>query len=58
MNGIMKENGIKGKARRKYKATTYSDHDMPVAENILNRNFMAERPGQKNGQRYNLYPYG
>lgn len=44
---IMKENGIKGKARRKYKATTYSDHDMPVAENILNRNFMAEHPGQK-----------
>ncbi|WP_074573583.1 IS3 family transposase [Selenomonas ruminantium] len=44
---IMKENGIKGKARRKYKATTYSDHDMPVAANVLNRNFTAERPGQK-----------
>ena len=38
----MKENGIHGKARRKYKATTYSGHDMPVAENVLNRNFVAE----------------
>lgn len=44
---IMQENGIKGKARRKYKAPTYSDHDMPVAENILNSNFTAEHPGQK-----------
>ena len=44
---IMKENNIHGKARRKYKATTYSDHDMPVAENILNRNFSAKHPGKK-----------
>ena len=44
---IMKENGIYGKARRKYKATTYSGHDMPVAENVLNRNFAAEHPGKK-----------
>jgi len=44
---IMKENGIHGKARRKYKATTYSGHDMPVAENVLNRNFIAEHPGKK-----------
>lgn len=43
----MKENGIRGKARRKYKATTYFDHDMLVAENILNHNFTAEHPGQK-----------
>lgn len=43
----MKENGIHGKARRKYKATTYSGHDMPVAENVLNRNFVAEHPGKK-----------
>ena len=44
---IMKEHGIRGKACRKYKATTYSDHDMPVAANILGRNFAAEHPGQK-----------
>ena len=54
---IMKENDIRGKARRKYKATTYSDHDMPVAENILNRNFTAERPGQKMVSDI-TYPYG
>ena len=29
------------------RALCSSDHDMPVAENILNRNFVAERPGQK-----------
>jgi len=44
---VMRENGIRGKARRKYKATTYSGHDMPVAENVLNRNFAAEHPGKK-----------
>ncbi len=44
---IMKEHGIRGKACRKYKATTYSDHDMPVAANILGRNFAAEHLGPK-----------
>lgn len=36
---IMRENGIQCKQRRKYKATTNSQHSMPVAGNILNRNF-------------------
>lgn len=44
---IMRENDIRAKARRKYKATTYSDHDLPVAENVLNRGFVAEHPGEK-----------
>ena len=44
---IMRENGIQSKTRRKYKATTNSRHSLPVAENILNRDFTAERPGQK-----------
>jgi putative transposase len=38
---------IRAKARRKYKATTYSDHDLPVAANVLDRDFAAERPGEK-----------
>ncbi len=31
---------------RKYKATTDSNHDYPVQENVLNQTFVAERPGQ------------
>ena len=49
---IMKENGIKGKARRKYKATTYSDHDMPVAENILNRQRIHSTNNYKTPEEY------
>lgn len=44
---IMRENDIRAKTQRKYKATTYSDHDLPVAENLLNRDFTAEHPGEK-----------
>lgn len=43
----MHENGIRSKTRRKYKTTTNSRHTLPVAENILNRDFKADRPGQK-----------
>lgn len=44
---IMRRNGIRSKTRRKYKATTNSRHSLPVAENILNRDFKADGPGQK-----------
>ncbi len=44
---IMRENGIRSKSHKKYKATTNSRHSLPVAENILNRDFTADRPGQK-----------
>ena len=44
---IMRENGIRSKSHKKYKATTNSKHNLPVAENILNRDFTADRPGQK-----------
>ena len=43
---IMRENGIRSKSHKKYKATTNSRHNLPVAENILNRDFAAGRPGQ------------
>ena len=45
--GIMKENGWKSKVVKKYRATTNSKHNLPVAENILNREFEAQRPNQK-----------
>jgi putative transposase len=39
---IMVQNDIISKTVKKFKATTYSNHDYPVAPNILNRNFKVE----------------
>jgi putative transposase len=44
---LMRKNGIKSRIKRKYKATTDSDHNLPVAENILNREFTAYARNQK-----------
>ena len=41
---LMRENNIVPKTVRKFKATTNSNHNYPVAENILNRNFTVETP--------------
>ena len=35
----MRENEIRAKSRKKYKVTTDSKHSLPVAENIVNRDF-------------------
>jgi putative transposase len=39
---LMSANGIRAKQKRKFVATTDSKHDLPVAENILERNFHVE----------------
>ena len=44
---IMRDNGWRAKAARKYKATTNSKHSLPVAPNLLEQNFMADKPDQK-----------
>ena len=44
---IMHNNGWISKVVKKYKATTNSNHKLPVAENLLNREFTADRPNQK-----------
>jgi len=44
---IMRENGIRAKTKRKFKATTNSKHNFPVADNILNRQFSATAPNRK-----------
>jgi transposase InsO family protein len=41
---LMKINGIVGKAKKKFKATTNSGHNLPVAENLLNQKFTTEKP--------------
>lgn len=44
---IMRENKWRAKAAKKYKATTNSDHKLPVAPNLLNQNFYANKPNEK-----------
>jgi len=44
---LMRENGIFSRLRRKYKATTNSNHSYPVAPNLLNQNFTADKPNEK-----------
>ena len=42
---IMKENGIKSKMAKKFRPkTTDSKHNLPVAENLLNRELTANKP--------------
>jgi putative transposase len=36
---VMKENGIKAKRKKKFKITTDSNHELPISENILDRQF-------------------
>jgi putative transposase len=43
---LMKALGIKARHKKRYKATTDSLHNHPVAENLLNRNFKVFRPNQ------------
>ncbi|ACL75837.1 Integrase catalytic region [Ruminiclostridium cellulolyticum H10] len=43
---LMKENNIAAKTRKKFKATTNSNHNYPVADNILNQDFTAYKPNQ------------
>jgi putative transposase len=43
---LMREEGIRSKMRRKFKATTDSNHSLPVAKNIVKRNFTASQPNR------------
>jgi putative transposase len=38
--------GIRCKQKRKFKATTYSNHGLPVAENLLGQKFQAAEPNK------------
>ncbi len=41
---LMRENGIRAKQARRFKATTDSDHNDPVAPNLLDREFHVDVP--------------
>lgn len=44
---IMQKMGLRAKAAKKYKATTNSNHQLPVAPNLLEQNFEAAKPDEK-----------
>ena len=44
---LMREHGIRAKQARKFRPTTNSNHSLPVAPNVLARDFEAEAPNQK-----------
>jgi putative transposase len=43
---LMRENGIRARHKRRYKATTDSKHALPIAPNLLDRNFTPTAPNQ------------
>jgi len=43
----MKDLNLKVKMKRRYKNTTDSNHNLPIAPNILNRDFYASNPDEK-----------
>ena len=45
--GIMRQNGWRARAAKKYKATTNSNHRLPVAPNLLEQDFSALKPNEK-----------
>jgi transposase InsO family protein len=44
---LMQEEGLVARARKRFKVTTMSDHDQPVADNLLQRDFTATAPNQR-----------
>jgi len=43
---LMRQAGLRARTARKFKHTTDSNHDRPVAENVLDRRFAAARPNE------------
>ena len=46
---LMRENGLRARQKRRFKRTTDSHHAWPVAPNIIDQDFAAERPNEKWG---------
>jgi transposase InsO family protein len=44
---LMQEDGLQARTPKRFVCTTDSDHDLPVAANLLNREFTAEAPNQR-----------
>ena len=44
---LMQEDGLKARVPKRFRCTTNSAHDLPVAANLLNREFTADAPNQR-----------
>lgn len=44
---LMQEEGLIARPRKRFKSTTMSDHDQPIAANLLDRQFEAAAPNQR-----------
>jgi len=44
---LMQAEGLRARARKRFRSTTMSDHDQPVAANLLNQEFTAAAPNQR-----------
>jgi putative transposase len=44
---LMREEGLQGKVPKRFKQTTNSQHDDPIAANLLDRDFTAAAPNQR-----------
>lgn len=47
ISAIMKDLNLKVKMKRRYKNRTDSNHNLPIAPNVLNRDFYASSPDEK-----------
>ena len=44
---LMRAEGLTARVRKRFNCTTLSDHDQPVAANVLGQDFVAEAPNQR-----------
>ena len=44
---LMRQEGLRARVRRRYRCTTMSEHDQPIAPNLLARDFDAEAPNRR-----------
>ena len=44
---LMQAGGLVARVKRRYRSTTMSEHDQPIAPNVLNREFEADAPNQR-----------
>jgi putative transposase len=44
---LMRQEGLRARVRRRYRCTTMSEHDQPIAPNLLARRFDAEAPNRR-----------
>ena len=44
---LMRAEGLGARVRKRFRSTTMSDHDQPIAANVLDRQFEAARPNQR-----------